>query len=214
MGKNLSFLLLFFSLVMGQSCISTNSSLSSGDFSASEGDILEDPDFIIEDDNEIILNDSSHQQNEDAQLMSAVLEDRVHDEQPNLHKVVISNKLLEYQTKKGETLMLIAFNLYGDYRKWRELYALNKDVLGGSYDLSQRPILKYHKSLTPYIPPMGNPYLIKRGDTLGLISKKVYGNWQQWPIIYKNNSHQILDPDLIFAGFILYYPSLNKMALY
>ena len=105
--------------------------------------------------------------------------------------------------------MLIAFNIYGDYRKWRELHALNKDVLGDSYDLSHRPVLKYRKPLKSYTPPIGNPYLIKSGDSLSLISKKVYGNWREWPVIYKNNPEQIRDPNLIFAGFTLYYPSLK-----
>ncbi|PIP94727.1 MAG: hypothetical protein COW78_09545 [Bdellovibrio sp. CG22_combo_CG10-13_8_21_14_all_39_27] len=60
---------------------------------------------------------------------------------------------------------------------------------------------------------MGNPYLIKSGDSLSLISKKVYGDWREWPAIHKNNPQQIRDPNLIFAGFTLYYLPLNKIAL-
>jgi len=60
---------------------------------------------------------------------------------------------------------------------------------------------------------MGNPYLIKSGDSLSLISKKVYGDWREWPAIHKNNPKQIRDPNLIFAGFTLYYLPLNKIAL-
>ncbi|POB14829.1 hypothetical protein C0Z22_00210 [Halobacteriovorax sp. DA5] len=176
-----------------------------------EETFLESSDFIVDDDSEI-LTVSDRQKIEDAELMNA-LEDRVTEEQSATQKIVEPNELLEYQTKKNETLMLIAFNIYGDYRKWREIASLNEDILGGSYDLSHRPILRYRKPLKPYTPPIGNPYLIKSGDSLSRISKKVYGNWREWPVIYKNNPQQIRDPDLIFAGFTLYYPSLNKMAL-
>lgn len=214
MGKILSLLFLFLSLILCQSCISTDASLSEASESESyvgEEIFLENSDFIIDDDSEIFTF-SDRQKIEDAELMNA-LEDRVTEEQSASQKVVEPNELLEYQTKKNETLMLIAFNIYGDYRKWRELYSLNKDVLGDSYDLSHRPVLKYIKPLKPYTPPAGKPYLIKKGDSLSLISKKVYGNWREWPIIHKNNPQQIRDPNLIFAGFTLYYPSLNKMAL-
>lgn len=214
-GKNLSLLLFFLSLILCQSCISTDASLSElSEFESNveEETFLKDSVFIIEDRSDIVLTVSDRQKIEDAELINA-LEDSVTKEQSATQKSVEPNELLEYQTKKNETLMLIAFNIYGDYRKWREIASLNEDVLGGNYDLSHRPILRYRKPLKPYTPPIGNPYLIKRGDSLSLISKKVYGNWREWPVIYKNNPQQIRDPDLIFAGFTLYYPSLNKMAL-
>lgn len=214
MGKNLSLLLFFLSLILCQSCISTDASLSEASESESnveEKIFLENSDFIVDDDSENFTV-SDRQKIEDAELINT-LEDRVTEEQSAPQKVVEPNELLEYQTKKNETLMLIAFNIYGDYRKWREIASLNEGVLGDSYDLSHRPILKYRKPLKPYTPPIGNPYLIKKGDSLSLISKKVYGNWREWPVIYKNNPQQIRDPNLIFAGFTLYYPSLNKMAL-
>ena len=75
------------------------------------------------------------------------------------------------------------------------------------------PILKYKKPLHPYRPPLGDPYLIKTGDSLSLISRKVYGDYKKWDHIYRNNPRQIRDPNLIFAGFTLYYPSLNNIAL-
>lgn len=214
MGKNLSLLFLFLPLILCQSCIITDASLSEASESESyvgEEIFLEDSDFIVDDDSESITV-SNRQKMEDAELINT-LEDSVTEKQSSSQKDVESDELLEYQTKKNDTLMLIAFSIYGDYRKWRELHALNKDILGDSYDLSLRPVLKYRKPFKPYTPPIGNPYLIKSGDSLSLISKKVYGNWREWPIIHKNNLQQIRDPNLIFAGFTLYYPSLNKMAL-
>lgn len=115
-----------------------------------------------------------------------------------------------YQTQKNDTLMLIAFNIYGDYRKWRELQTLNSHVLNGGVDLSHYPVLKYKKPSQVFELPNENPYLIKKGDSLSLISKKVYGDWRDWPIIHQNNLEQIPSPDLIFAGFTLFYPSLSR----
>ena len=48
---------------------------------------------------------------------------------------------------------------------------------------------------------MGN-YIVSVGDNLWSISGQgsVYGNPYQWPLIFKNNSSQIKDADLIFPG--------------
>ncbi len=45
-------------------------------------------------------------------------------------------------------------------------------------------------------------YLVVEGDNLWNISAKdsIYGNPYQWPLIYKANSGQIKDADLIYAG--------------
>ncbi|MDY6979738.1 MAG: LysM peptidoglycan-binding domain-containing protein [Pseudomonadota bacterium] len=48
-------------------------------------------------------------------------------------------------------------------------------------------------------------YTVVRGDNLWDISAKseIYGNPYQWPLIYKTNSNQIEDADLILPGQIL-----------
>ncbi|HDP90218.1 MAG TPA: LysM peptidoglycan-binding domain-containing protein [Thioalkalivibrio sp.] len=45
-------------------------------------------------------------------------------------------------------------------------------------------------------------YTVVRGDNLWNIAGKssVYGNPYQWPLIYKANSDQIKDADLIYPG--------------
>ncbi|MEJ2141693.1 MAG: LysM peptidoglycan-binding domain-containing protein [Gammaproteobacteria bacterium] len=52
------------------------------------------------------------------------------------------------------------------------------------------------------ITPAGDSYTVVRGDNLWNISGKssVYGNPYQWPLIYKANSNQIKDADLIYPG--------------
>jgi nucleoid-associated protein YgaU len=51
-------------------------------------------------------------------------------------------------------------------------------------------------------------YLVVSGDNLWSIAAQdtIYGNPFQWPLIYKANSGQIKDADLIFAGQYFYIP--------
>lgn len=44
-------------------------------------------------------------------------------------EVVDSNNIGTYQVQAQDTLMLIAFRIYGDPSRWHEIYDLNKDLL-------------------------------------------------------------------------------------
>ena len=50
--------------------------------------------------------------------------------------------------------------------------------------------------------PMAKTYTVAKGDNLWSISAQsdIYGDPYQWPLIYKANSDQIKDADLIFPG--------------
>lgn len=54
-------------------------------------------------------------------------------------------------------------------------------------------------------------YTVVSGDNLWNISAKdeTYGNPYQWPLIYKANSDQIKDADLIYAGQVFSIPSAS-----
>lgn len=124
--------------------------------------------------------------------------------------VELSSEEATYAVKKGETLMMVAFNIYGDYRKWKDLAQLNglegQNVAAGAN-------LRYRKPVTEFVwNPEGLPYLIKRGDTLASISSEKYGAAQKWRSIYNNNKPLIKDPNLIFAGFTLYYVPQRDIA--
>lgn len=125
-----------------------------------------------------------------------------------------------YQVQKNDTLMLVSYKLYGDYRRWKELYKINKEIIPSDFDLSNVDALYFKDASQLLFQPKGKPYLIKKGDSLSLISDKVYGNWKQWKKIWKNNETQIKGPNLIFAGFTLFYPpkdersTLAKINLY
>lgn len=115
-----------------------------------------------------------------------------------------------YKVEKGETLMMIAFKIYGDYGMWRELAKLNPKiksfVIAGMSLNFKAPAEKFVWN------PAGEPYLIRKGDTLGVISNEKYGTPKKWKKIWENNKPLIKNPNLIFAGFTLYYIPENKLA--
>lgn len=133
-------------------------------------------------------------------------------ESPVTDQIVIDQvgSQMQYTVQKGDTLMMIAFKIYGDYSKWREIANLN------SNKLIQGQIAPIGTSLTYYAPseafswnPEGNPYLVKNGDTLGAISTDTYGTMKFWKNIWDNNKPLIKDPNRIYAGFTIYTPVIE-----
>tara|TARA_B100001971_G_scaffold214585_1_gene252919 strand:- start:123739 stop:124353 length:615 start_codon:yes stop_codon:yes gene_type:complete len=115
-----------------------------------------------------------------------------------------------YTVKKNETLMMIAFQVYGDYRRWKSIADLNQDVLNGSQTIKEGMQLRYMAPQQEFIfSPSGNPYLIQNGDTLGKISTTTYGTKKHWKDIWNNNKPLIRDPNKIYAGFTIFTPNLE-----
>ncbi len=111
-----------------------------------------------------------------------------------------------YTVQPGDTLMKVAFNIYGDIDMWRQLYEMNKDVLSSAKALRPGQQIKYDKPLNqPNISQNGEAYLIKDGDTLGKISNDVYATTKKWRKLYENNRELIKDPNKIYSGFYLFY---------
>ncbi len=109
----------------------------------------------------------------------------------------------EYVVQKGDTLMKISFKLYGDFSKWNTIASLNP---GSESTLVAGTKIKVYKAETPFAwEPVGLPYLIQSGDTLGSISDSKYGTPKKWKKIYENNKPLIKDPNKIYAGFTIYY---------
>lgn len=118
----------------------------------------------------------------------------------------------EYIVQKNETLMMIAFKLYGDYDQWRDLSRRNAGKLKNGLVFAGTKITYALPSQSFEWSPQGNPYLIRTGDTLGGISGSVYGTAKKWKNIWENNRPLIKDPNRIFAGFTIYWPELGKVA--
>jgi nucleoid-associated protein YgaU len=112
----------------------------------------------------------------------------------------------QYVVQKNETLMLIAFKLYGDYERWKELASQNRDTLKGSNNITAGMTLNYMAPAEEFVwNPQGLPYLIRTGDTLGGISLQVYTTSKKWKSIWDNNRPLIKDPNKIYSGFTIYY---------
>ena len=117
-----------------------------------------------------------------------------------------TGEMATYVVQKDDTLMKIAFNIYGDIGQWKTLYELNKGVLRSASRLTAGTQIKYDKPASePVIERNGDSYLIKQGDTLGTIADDVYAKRSKWKKIYENNRTLIRDPNKIYAGFYLYY---------
>jgi len=111
-----------------------------------------------------------------------------------------------YTVQKGDTLMKIAFEIYGEVSKWRSVYETNKGVIKDPNSVPAGVNLKVMKPATPILlEKNGERYLIKKGDTLGKISTALYGVKSKWKEIWQNNKQLIRNPNRIFAGFFLYY---------
>jgi LysM repeat protein len=111
-----------------------------------------------------------------------------------------------YRVQRGETLMQIAFKLYGDISKWKDIKNLNSDKMGSNTSLKANTELKYRAPASQFVwNPNGTPYLIKNGETLGTISNAVYSTPKKWKAIWENNKPLIKNPNVIYAGFTLYY---------
>jgi nucleoid-associated protein YgaU len=114
--------------------------------------------------------------------------------------------LKQYTVQQNETLMMIAFKLYGDYARWKELANENASTLKGGTVVRTGMVLNYVSPAEEFVwNPQGNPYLIKTGDTLGTISKEVYATVKKWKLLWENNKPLIKDPNKIYAGFTMYY---------
>ncbi|MBS1959422.1 MAG: LysM peptidoglycan-binding domain-containing protein [Bdellovibrionales bacterium] len=118
---------------------------------------------------------------------------------------------MSYQVRKGDTLMKIAFENYGDLYRWREIYEANRDQIQDPNHVPPGTELTLNGAGMVTIERNGEQYLIKHGDTLGTISNDVYGTSRKWKRLWENNRQLIKDPNKIYAGFYLYYQPDGKL---
>ncbi len=158
---------------------------------------------------------SNKKQKEVTAKKPAMVEKNVMMDEPDLmmeSQMMSGPKMGSYKVRRNDTLMWISFKLYGDYAKWRDLLKQNPALARRRLEVGETIV---------YVEPdkrfvwnkNGSPYYIVRGDTLGKISQKLYSTNQKWRNLWKNNRQMIKDPNLIFAGFILYYQMEKELAL-
>lgn len=172
----------------------------------------EDADFIIESDSDDLLAVESSGSGESIDpMIQEQLDAPVLESDFAVTNVATTGQIGEYTIQSGDTYMLIAFKLYGDYRKWKTVADMNPGL--ASTQLSAGKVIKYDVPAQPFVwNPQGNPHVIKMGETLGTISNDKYGTASRWRSIYDNNRPMIHDPNLIFAGFTLYWVADRDLA--
>lgn len=121
---------------------------------------------------------------------------------------------LPYIVMKGDTLAKIATQIYGTYKMWKELAALSEietpnliypgDIV--YYQLTDATI----KFASVYENQPKQEVVVKEGDTLASISDEFYGKGEHWKLVWRQNS-QIVNPDVIFAGSVLYLKPLHQL---
>jgi nucleoid-associated protein YgaU len=120
--------------------------------------------------------------------------------------MAMSGNMKTYQVKKGETLMQVAFKVYGDISRWKDFAKYNPNLTKSQNVLKENFTLKYEAPIEEFVwNPTGEPYMIKNGETLGIISSNVYQTPKKWKNIWENNKPLIKNPNKIYAGFTLYY---------
>ncbi len=185
---------------------------------SSSATLTDDADFIVDsEDEDLLLADDMSSENLDLTPQPAepasdpLLADSFEPVQAAAPMIESTGNMGSYTVEAGDTLMLVAFKIYGDYRKWREIARMNPSVNGER--LMAGTVLTYDMPMQRFEwNPRGLPYLVKRGDTLGTISNDKYGTTKRWREIYENNQPMIRDPNLIFAGFTLYYQADRDVA--
>jgi nucleoid-associated protein YgaU len=122
-----------------------------------------------------------------------------------------SGKFDTYTVKAGDTLMKIAFHLYGDVDRWKDLHELNQAKLKSGSALRKGMKLKYEAPNEAFsAEQLSHSYLIKKGDTLAGIADDVYGKKMKYKKLQAYNKRLIKNPNRIFAGFTIYYDITEK----
>jgi nucleoid-associated protein YgaU len=124
----------------------------------------------------------------------------------------VSGEVVRYRVKAGDTLMKIAFENYGDLYRWKDILDGNQKALKDPNEISPGTVLMLSGAGGVTIERNGEKYLIKTGDTLGLISNEVYGTQAKWKKLWENNRQMIKNPNRIYAGFNLYYVPEGRLA--
>jgi len=150
-----------------------------------------------------------HSKNDDDKT---VIDENFYEDKTKVRGVASKNgKTESYKVKKGDTLMKIAFEKYGNLYRWREIFEANKKNIKGFNFLVPGMTLSIEGIEYLVIEKNGSPYLIKNGDTLSKISLGIYGDSHFWRELWFNNKQLIHNPNQIFYGFTLYYRSLESI---
>jgi len=122
-----------------------------------------------------------------------------------------------YKIQKGDTLGLISKKYYGTTDKWQKILDANKSknlnpnnlVVGTEItipDAGAQAASVGERAAAPAAASGGKTYTVVQGDTLFSISKKFYGDGNEWRKIYDANKGKMSKPDALKIGMTLTIP--------
>jgi len=118
-----------------------------------------------------------------------------------------------YQTAKdGETPRMIAFKVYTDPLKARDLISLNPELHHEEQLLKEGTLIFYViPEFAKIFRKDGIPYNVVKNDWITKISKSIFNDMSKWIKIWRNNDVFTRNPHLIKVGDLLYwYPKWYK----
>ena len=130
-------------------------------------------------------------------------------------KVVVQEPLKTYVVKEGDDLWNISEKFFGSGFNAYDISVANKISDSSNLNVGIKLVIP---QVTPRQPTVGeisaitsdkvtyveNKYIVQPGDSLSIISQKVYGDLFAWPRIM--NANNLLSPDSIEAGMVLIIP--------
>ena len=120
--------------------------------------------------------------------------------------VATTGETATYVVKPGDTLMKIAFSIYGDIDRWKDLHEWNRGKVKSVSRLHTGTKLTYETPVHAFsAEELGHSYTIKQGDTLANIADEVYGRKMKYRKLQNYNKSLIKNANRIFAGFTIYY---------
>lgn len=131
------------------------------------------------------------------------------------NKIIIQKPLKTYVTQEGDDLWHIAEQFYGSGFNAFDISVANKIPDSSNLEVGLKLVIP---QVTPRQPTVGetssitstqvtyveNKYVVQPGDSLSIISQKVYGDLFAWPRIM--NTNNLTTPDSIEAGMVLIIP--------
>jgi len=129
-------------------------------------------------------------------------------------KSKIAGQVGIYQVSKdGETPRMIAFKLYADPLKARDLIKMNPELKHDEQSLKGDSLVFY---VVPEVANIfrkdGIPYNVIKNDWITKISKEIFNDMKKWIKIWRNNDVFTRNPHLIKVGDLLYwYPKWYKV---
>lgn len=199
-------------IIMALTFVSCSGNKKKAGEEGKDGESVElDADFIVDSEDEDLMVDDEPSEGGEEVAAADDAGDDLGGDTPTISEApdMDSGSNGTYTVKKGDTLMWIAFKIYGDYGKWADLSRQNGNIV----TINEGQVLNYTEPAERFVwNPKGNPHTIVNGETLGTISNDKYGTPAKWKSIFDNNRPMIKDPNLIFAGFTLYYIPSRDLA--